>query len=136
MYNITIEKEIGIITRFDFYRIIIEDKTVSITFKKDGYFYRFVKPYTIKMSLDEYLPIGDLFENIDFSEVFRECKECREIEKNDEWILKCSFSRNDTNHSVKLLCPSEDPSTPETTKLLQACNKVCALFEEELYPSF
>lgn len=136
MYNISIVREKGIIKRFDLYRIIIEDKTVSLTFKIDGYFYQQVKPYTIEMSLDEYFPIGDLFENIDFSKVSKECKECKDIENNDEWILECSISNKDTNHSIKLWCPSEDPSTPETTKLLQACNKICSLFDEDLYPSF
>ena len=46
MYNISIVREKGIIKRFDLYRIIIEDKTVSLTFKIDGYFYQQVKPYT------------------------------------------------------------------------------------------
>ena len=129
MYNITIETAASYAGKSDTYTIEQGDKSIPVTHEADGFMNKNVKPETKKLSHTEYRPIADVFENIDFQKVF---KESGDLVGYDGWTLKVTLSKVMSGISVSLWCPSEDPSKPETTKLLQACEKVCALFDQEL----
>ena len=80
-----------------------------------------------KLSHTEFRPIYDAFDVLDFTNIY---KESGDLVGYDGWTLKCTISNIMSEISVKLWCPSESPEKPETTKLLQACEKVFSLFEE------
>ena len=129
MYKITIEKDSSYAGHYDTITIEQEKSSVSIKYAAEGFMDKDVDSKTIKLPLTEYCPIANVFDNLDFPKILAE---------NDVlvgyygWILKCTISNGMTKVSVSLWCPSEDPSKPDTTKLLQACDKICALFGEEL----
>lgn len=127
MYNITIEKEVSYIGRTDVFTVEQGDKSIPITHEVSGFMHKKVKPETKKLSYTEYRPIADAFDNIDFQKVF---KESGDLVGYDGWTLKVTLSNVMSGITVSLWCPSESPETPETTKLLIACNKVCDLFPE------
>ena len=129
MYKITIEKDSSYAEHYDTFTIEQEEKSVSITHAAEGFMDKDVDSKTIKLPLADYSPIADVFENLDFPKILAESDV---LMGYDGWILKCTISNGMTVVSVSLWCPSEDPSKPETTRLLQACEKVCALFGEDL----
>ena len=129
MYKITIEKDSSYAGHYDTFTIEPEEKSVSITHATEGFMDKDVDSKTIKLPLADYCPLVDVFENLDFPKILAESDV---LMGYDGWILKCTISNGMTGVSVSLWCPSEDPSKPETTRLLQACEKVCALFGEEL----
>ena len=47
----------------------------------------------------------------------------------DGWILNCSIQNGTAKISARLWCPEKDQSKPETTKLLEACEKIFSFFE-------
>lgn len=129
MYNITIEKEVSYIGRTDTFTIGPADKSIPITHEVSGFMHKKVKPETKILSYTEYRLIEDAFKNIDFQKVFNESGD---LVGCDGWTLKVTLSNIMSGISVSLWCPSKDSSTPETTKLLVACEKVCSLFGNEL----
>ena len=129
MYKITIENDSSYAGHYDTFTIEQEESSVSITHAAEGFMNMDVESKTIKLPLAEYGPIADVFENLDFPKILAESDV---LMGYDGWILKCTISNGMTGVSVSLWCPSEDPSKTETTRLLQACEKVCALFGEDL----
>ena len=127
MYTITIERDSSYAGYYDTFTVEPAESSVTITHEAEGFMNKDVEPKTITMSLKEYTPIQEFFENINFYKIL---KECDILNGYDGWILKCTVSNGMTKVSVSLWCPEEDSSKPETTKLLKACNKVCALFSE------
>ena len=129
MYNIKIETAASYVGKSDTYITEQGDKSISITHETKDFMHKKIKPDTKKLSYTEYRPIADAFENIDFQKVF---KESGDLVGYDGWTLKVTLSNVMSGISVSLWCPSESPETPETTKLLQACDKVCSLFGDSL----
>lgn len=129
MYNITIEKEVSYVGRTDTFTVGPADNSIPITHEVGGFMHKKVKPETKKLSHTEYKPINEAFENIDFQKVFNESGD---LIGYDGWTLKVTLSNVMSGISVSLWCPSESPETPETSKLLQACEMICSLFNEEL----
>ena len=131
MFNsITIEKEVSYMGRIDIYTIKYDDKSIPITHKVSGFMHKKVKPETKKLSHTDFSPIYDAFNHLDFTKAW---KESGDFAGCDGWTLKCTISNEVSEISeiaVKLWCPEKDHSKPETTKLLEACEKVFSLFEE------
>lgn len=127
MYKITIEIDSSYVGYYDTFTVEPDESTVSITHEAKGFRNKDVKPKTITMSLKEYAPINEIFNDVKFSKILEESDILRGY---DGWVLKCTVSNGMTNILVSLWCPEEDPAKPETTKLLKACNKVCDLFPE------
>ena len=129
MFNtITIEKEVSYMGRTDIYTIEQGDKSIPITHEVGGFMHKKVKPETKKLSHTEFRPIFDAFNDLDFTKAW---KEAGDVVGLDGWTLKCTISNVSTEISVKLWCPLESNETPETSKLLKACNKVFDLFEKK-----
>ena len=87
-----------------------------------------VKPETKKLSHTDFSPIYDAFNHLDFTKAW---KESGDFAGCDGWTLKCTISNVSSEISVQLWCPEKDHSKPETTKLVEACEKVFSLFEEK-----
>ncbi|MCR5436897.1 MAG: hypothetical protein K6E97_07525 [Treponema sp.] len=127
MFNsITIEKEVSYMGRKDIYTIEQGDKSIPITHKVGGFMHKKEKAETKKLTHTDFRPIFDAFNELDFTKAW---KESGDIVGYDGWTLKCTISNVSSETSVKLWCPAESPENPETTKLLQACEKVFSLFE-------
>ena len=127
MFNsITIEKKVSYIGRRDIYTIKQGDKSIPITHKVGGFMHKKEKAETKKLTHTDFRPIFDAFNDLDFTKAW---KESGDIVGFDGWTLKCTISNVSTEISVQLWCPSDSPETPETTKILQACEKVFSLFE-------
>ena len=127
MFNsITIEKEVSYIGRKDIYIIEQGDKSVLITHKVGGFMHKKEKAETKKLTHTDFRPIFDAFNELDFTKAW---KESGDIVGYDGWTLKCTISNVSSEISVQLWCPSDSPETPETTKLIKACEKVFSLFE-------
>ena len=128
MYNsIIIEKEVSFIGNNDIYTIEKGDKSIPVVHKVEGFMSKHKKAEIKKLSHTEFRPIYDAFDVLDFTNIY---KESGDLVGYDGWTLKCTISNIMSEISVKLWCPSESPEKPETTKLLQACEKVFSLFEE------
>ena len=127
MYKIKIERDSRYAGYYDTFTVEPDETSVLITHEAEGFMNKDVKPKTITMLLKDYTPINNVFENINFSKILEESDI---LNGYDGWILKCTVSNGMTEVTVSLWCPEEDPSKPETTKLLKACNKVCDLFPE------
>ena len=127
MYKIKIENDVSYAGYHDIFTVEPGELSVSITHEATGFMNLDNNPKTIDMPLKEYKTIADTFENIDFKKILEESDV---LMGYDGWILKCTISKGITDVSVSLWCPSKDPEKPETTKLLDACNKVCNLFPE------
>ena len=127
MFNsITIKKEVSYIGRTDIYTIEQGDKSIPITHKVGGFMHKKVKPETKKLSHTDFRPIFDAFNALDFTKVW---KESGDLAGFDGWTLECTIYHVSTEISIRLWCPEKDQSKPETTKLLEACEKVFSLFE-------
>lgn len=127
MFNsITIEKEVSYMGRTDIYIIEQGDKSIPITHEVGGFMHKKEKPETKKLSHTDFRPIFDTFNDLDFTKAW---KESGDLVGCDGWSLKCTIPNVMSEISVKLLCPSESSETPETTKILQACEKVFSLFD-------
>ena len=127
MFNsITIEKEVSYMGRTDIYIIEQGDKSIPITHEVGGFMHKKEKPETNKLSHTDFRPIFDAFNDFDFTKAW---KESGDLVGCDGWSLKCTISNVMSEISVKLWCPSESSETPETTKILQACEKVFSLFD-------
>ena len=129
MYEVIIERDTTYIGYIDTFSIELQDKEVSITHEGKGPMNLDTEPKTIKMPLEEYAPFAEVFDNIDFSKILEEHDVLRGY---DGWFLNCTVIKGMTKITVSLWCPEEDPQTPESTKLLLACEKICSLFGEEL----
>ena len=66
------------------------------------------------------------FSEVNFTKVFNEHSDLIGL---DGWILTCTIKKGTVNISAQLWCPVKEPSMPETTKLLEACELVCPIFE-------
>lgn len=86
------------------------------------------KCQTIKLSLEEFKPIKDAIDNINFYTVLEESDS---LIGYDEWILKCTISKGMSKLSVSLWCPKEDSTKPETSKLLRNFKLILNLFNKE-----
>ncbi len=127
MYKITIERDSSYAGLNDTFTVEPGETLVSITHETKGFMNKDEEQKTKNISLKKYTPINDVFENINFSKI---------LEENDiligydGWILKCTVSNGMTEVTVSLWCPEKNPSKPETTKLLKACDKLFNLFPE------
>ena len=128
MLTITIKKEVSYMGRIDIYTIKYDDKSIPITHKVSGFMHKKVKPETKKLSHTDFSPIYDAFNHLDFTKAW---KESGDFAGCDGWTLKCTISNVSSEISVQLWCPEKDHSKPETTKLVEACEKVFSLFEEK-----
>ena len=127
MFNsITIEKDVSYMGRKDIYIIEQGNKSIPITHKVGGFMHKKAKSEIKKLSHTDFRPIFDAFNDLDFTKAW---KESGDIVGYDGWTLKCTISNVSSEISVQLWCPAESPENPETTKLLQACEKVFSLFE-------
>ena len=127
MFNsITIEKEVSYMGRTDIYIIEHGDKSIPITHEVGGFMHKKEKTETKKLSHTDFRPIFDAFNDLDFTKAW---KESGDLVGCDGWSLKCTISNVMSEISVKLWCPSESSETPETTKILQACEEVFSLFD-------
>ncbi len=127
MFNsITIKKEVSYIGRTDIYTIEQGDKSIPITHKVGGFMHKKVKPETKKLSHTDFRPIFDAFNDLDFTKVW---KESGDLGGFDGWTLECTIYHVSTEISIRLWCPEKDQSKPETTKLIEVCEKVSSLFE-------
>ena len=124
--SIIIEKEVSYMGRKDIYTIEQDDKSIPITHKVCGFMHKKVKTETKKLSHTDFQPIFDAFNNLDFTKAWQESGN---LVGFDGWTLKCKIYHVATEISIRLWCPSKDGSIPETTKLLEACEKVFSLFE-------
>ena len=125
MLTITIEKEASYMGRIDIYTIKYEDKSIPITHKVSGFMHKKVKPETKRLSHTDFSPVYDAFNDLDFTKAW---KESGDFVGCDGWTLKCTISNVSSEISVQLWCPEKHQSKPETTKLLEACEKVFSLF--------
>ena len=125
MYNIKIERDVSYAGYDDIITINPDKKFVSITYEPEGFMNTEEKSQMKELSFADYQPIAEAFEKINFYTVLEESDI---IKGYDGWTLNCIVSKGMTNLSVSLWCPNEDPSKPETTKLLRACIKVFDLF--------
>ena len=126
MYNIKIETASSYAGRTDTYTVEPDEKSITITHETGGFMHKNVKPETKKLSYTDFRPIEDAFNKLDFTKVF---KESGDLAGFDGWTLQCTIGKIMSDISVLLWCPSKHKDTPETTKLLRACEKVFALFE-------
>ena len=124
MYTITIEAAASYAGRIDTYTVKPDEKSVTITHEVSGFMNKNVKPETKKLSYTEFRPIKDAFNKLDFTKVFIESGD---LSGCDGWTLQCTIGKTMSNISVLLWCPSKHKDTPETTKLLRACEKIFAL---------
>ena len=126
MFNsITIEKEVSYMGRTDIYTIQQGDRSIPITHKVGGFMHKKEKAETKILSQNEFHPIFDAFNNLDFTKIWKESGDFG----LDGWTLTCTISNGSSKISIQLWCPSESPENPETTKLLEACEKVFNLFD-------
>lgn len=130
MYNITIERDVSYAGYDDFITISPEEKSVLITHEPEGFMNLESESKTIELSPADFKPIADTFENINFYTIL---EESNILKGYDGWTLNCTFSKGMTKLTVSLWCPDEDPSKPETTKLLKACIKIFDLFGIDLF---
>ena len=129
MFNsITIEKEVSYMGRTDTYIIYQGNKSIPITHKVGGFMHKKAKSEIKKLSHTDFRPIFDAFNDLDFTKAW---KESGDIVGYDGWTLKCTISNVSSETSVKLWCPSDSAETPETAKLIKACNMIFDLFESE-----
>ena len=129
MYKIKITKDSCYTGHIDTYTVEQEEDSVVITHSGEGFSNYDLPSDIVKISLKEFKSIGDVFENINFDAIL---KESDVLNGYDGWILECTISNGMTKASVSLWCPEVDPAKPETTKLLQACEKIWALVGDEL----
>lgn len=129
MYKIKITKDSCYTGHIDTYTVEQEEDSVIITHSGEGFSNYDLPSDIVKISLKEFKSIGDVFENINFDTIL---KESDVLNGYDGWILECTISNGMTKASVSLWCPEVDPVKPETTKLLKACEKICALVGDEL----
>lgn len=129
MYKIKISKDSCYTGHIDTYTVEQEEDSVIIIHSGVGFSNYDLPSDIVKISLKEFKSIGDVFENINFDTIL---KESDVLNGYDGWILECTISNGMTKASVSLWCPEVDPAKTETTKLLQACEKICALVGDEL----
>ncbi len=127
MYKITIVKDSSYAGYLDTFTVEQNGPAVFITHEAEGFMNSDKEPHTRELTLQESQNISKSFENINFYKILEESDI---LMGYDGWILKCTVSNGMTEVTVSLWCPDEDPSKPETTKLLKACDKVCDLFPE------
>lgn len=126
MNTIIIEADVGYLWKKEIYTVEGGDRSSAVTYETEGFGKR-KKPVTKKIPVSDYQKIADAFSDLDFSEI---CKESSDLMGCDGWTLKCTFRKGMTVLSIVLWCPSKDKSIPETTKLLEACDLVTGMFEE------
>ena len=125
MYKITIVKDSSYAGYLDTYTVEQNGPSVLLTHEAEGFMNLDKEPHTRELSLQESQTISKSFENINFYKILEESDI---LMGYDGWILKCTVSNGMTEVTVSLWCPDEDPSKPETTKLLKACEKLFTIF--------
>lgn len=128
MYKIIIEQDASYAGFFDTYTFEPNVKSVSITHESKGLLNFKEEPQTRELSLKESQSISGAFENFNFNKILEESY--LRIGHNG-WYLRCYVSKGVTTVCISLWSPVEDPSKPETTKLIKACNKIIDLFPKE-----
>ena len=121
MLTIIIEKQEGWKPR-EIFKVERGDDSSLVTHEFED-FYK-TKPVKKKIPVAEYQKIAALFEALDFLKIFKEGNDGL-----DGWTLQCTLQNGISAASVTIWCPEKDQSKPETTKLLEACEKVFSLFE-------
>ena len=124
--SIIIEKNVPFVGKTDIYTIERDDKAIPITHKVGGFMHEKVKPEIKKLSHADFRPVFDAFNNLDFTKAW---KESGDLVGFDGWTLKCQIYHVASEISISLWCPEKHHSKPETTKLLEACEKVFSLFQ-------
>ena len=80
------------------------------------------------ISKSDFEKIVNTFSEINFTEI---TKEHGNLLGLDGWTLICSLENGTSKSSVEIWCPEKSPSTPETKKLIEACELVCPVMEIE-----
>ena len=124
--SIILEKNVPFFSSTDIYTIEQRDNFIAIVHKVGGSMQKKIKPEVKRFSYADIRQFFDLFNNLDFTKAWRESGN---LVGFDGWTLKCKIYHAATEISIRLWCPSKDESNPETTKLLDACEKVFSLFE-------
>lgn len=125
MYKIKIVKDSSCAGYLDTFTVEQNGLSVLLTHEAEGFMNLEKEPHIRELSLQDPQTISKSFENINFYKILEESDI---LMGDDGWILKCTVSNGMTEVTVSLWCPDKDPTKPETTKLLKACDKVCNLF--------
>lgn len=125
MYKIKIVKDSSCAGYLDTFTVEQNGLSVLLTHEAEGFMNLEKEPHIRELSLQDPQTISKSFENINF---YKNLEESDILMGDDGWILKCTVSNGMTEVTVSLWCPDKDPTKPETTKLLKACDKVCNLF--------
>lgn len=131
MLKITIEKDVSYVGQKDIFIIEMGNQSIPIIHEVSGFMNNEIKPETKTLSNKDLSPIIDAFKNINFTQIFY--NETQQLVGYDGWTLKCTISFYMSEISISLWCPSKDSNNPETTKLLQACERIFDLFGCELF---
>lgn len=125
MYKIKIVKDSSCAGYLDTFTVEQNGLSVLLTHEAEGFMNLEKEPHIRELSLQKPQTISKSFENINFYKILEESDI---LMGYDGWILKCTVSNGMTEVTVSLWCSDKDPTKPETTKLLKACDKVCNLF--------
>lgn len=77
---------------------------------------------------DEFNKIFNAFMEVNFNEFFNENPD---LIGCDGWTLILSIHNGSAEIKASIWCPEKDSSKPETTKLIEACELVCPVFDIE-----
>ena len=78
------------------------------------------------IKISDYNDILQSLQAINLDQVFKENEENIGL---DGWTLSCSISHGVIHHEIAIWNPEKDALKTETTKFLQACDKVFALLD-------
>lgn len=80
------------------------------------------------LSAADFRPIADAFENLDYTQIF---KESDNLPYCDCSYLTCEFVSGKSSVSLSLYCKLQDTTVSEISKLFDACKMVFDLFPVE-----
>ena len=129
MYNIKIEKLSTENDRIDTFETVEINGTVKIDHK-----FEFIsndkKDYERKrLSLTEFHPIAEAFENLDYTKII---KESNKLTGCEGWYVICTISKYPLSFSIGLYSHPDASKAPETTKFYEACNMIFELFKDPI----
>ena len=81
-----------------------------------------------RLSPEEFRPIADAFENLDYTKIF---KESDNLPRLNCTYLECDFVNGKSSISMTLYSKPQDSTVPEITKLFDACKMIYDLFPVE-----
>ena len=129
MYNIKLEKLSTKDDRIDTFETVEINGTVKIDHE-----FTFIsndkKDYERKrLSLTEFHPIAEAFENLDYTRII---KENDKLIGCEGWYVTCAISKYPLSFSINLYSHPDATKTPETAKFYEACNMIFELFKDPI----